>query len=207
MSRGDFWSRRRAAVEAEAEAEVAASREAEQRALEARQESLDDEELLQELGLPDPDTLETPEAVRDFMNAAVPARLRNRALRRLWRMNPVLANVDGLVDYGGDFTDKALVVENLQTAYQVGKGMLRAFAQPETDETADDAPEADAPEAVEPPAEDSPADDATEDTVVAAVETPTASPTFHADPDEDSEPEPRIPASSRRMRFAFDPAT
>jgi hypothetical protein len=44
-------------------------------------------------------------------------------LRRLWLSNPALANVDGLVDYGQDFTDSATVVENLQTAYQVGRGM------------------------------------------------------------------------------------
>ena len=43
------------------------------------------------------------------------------ALRRLWKVNPVLANVDGLVEYGEDFTDSATVVENLQTTYQVGK--------------------------------------------------------------------------------------
>jgi hypothetical protein len=36
----------------------------------------------------------------------------------------VLANLDGLVDYGEDYTDAATVVENLQTVYQVGKGMV-----------------------------------------------------------------------------------
>lgn len=30
-----------------------------------------------------------------------------------------------LVDYGEDFTDAAMAVENIQTAYQVGKGMLK----------------------------------------------------------------------------------
>ena len=60
-----------------------------------------------------------------FMSKAVPDRIRRRALRTLWRSNPVLANVDMLVDYGEDFTDSAMVVENMQTAYQVGKGMLK----------------------------------------------------------------------------------
>jgi hypothetical protein len=32
--------------------------------------------------------------------------------------------LDGLLDYGEDFTDAALVVENLQTTYKVGKGMM-----------------------------------------------------------------------------------
>ena len=36
----------------------------------------------------------------------------------------MLANLDGLIEYGEDYTDKATVIENLQTTYQVGKGML-----------------------------------------------------------------------------------
>ena len=59
------------------------------------------------------------------MAKAVPDRIRRRALRRLWLSNPALANLDGLLDYGEDFTDSATVVENIQTAYQVGKGMLK----------------------------------------------------------------------------------
>lgn len=121
---GDFWTRRKAAVEAEAEAEVLAERAD---ALREQREALDgktDAEILAELDLPDPDSLELGDDVSRFMTDLVPDRLRRRALRRLWRINPVLANVDGLVDYGEDYTDAACVVENLQTAYQVGKGML-----------------------------------------------------------------------------------
>lgn len=123
MTGGDFWSRRRAAVAAEAEAEVQAV-EAEAHAEEqAKLEELSDDELLEKLELPDPDTMKAGDDFAAFMKKAVPERLRRRALRRLWTSNPVLANVDMLVDYGEDFTDSALVVENLQTAYQVGKGM------------------------------------------------------------------------------------
>ena len=75
------------------------------------------------MGLPDPDTLQPGDDFRAFMAKAVPDRLRRRALRRLWQSNPALANLDGLVDYGEDFTDSATVIENMQTAYQVGKGM------------------------------------------------------------------------------------
>ena len=57
------------------------------------------------------------------MSKTVPDRLRRRALRCLWLANPALANLDGLIDYGEDFTDSATVIENMQTAYQVGKGM------------------------------------------------------------------------------------
>ena len=121
----DFWARRKAAVAAETRAEEEAGREVlaaeERKALEERP----DEEVLAELELPDPDTMKQGDDFSAFMSDAVPERLRKRALRQLWRSNPVLANLDNLVDYGEDYTDAALVVENLQTAYQVGKGMLK----------------------------------------------------------------------------------
>lgn len=90
-----------------------------------------DAEVLAELGLPDPETLKPGDDFAAFMSAAVPARIRNRALRRLWASNPVMANLDALVDYGEDFTDAATVVENLQTAYRVGKGIVERLAGPE----------------------------------------------------------------------------
>jgi len=83
-----------------------------------------DEEILEALKLPDPETLKAGDNFMAFMNSAVPTRLRNRALRKLWVSNPVLANLDELLDYGEDFTDAATVVENLQTAYQVGRGFV-----------------------------------------------------------------------------------
>ncbi len=123
--RDDFWNRRKKAVEAEVEAEIAqenAVQEAEQ--LEALEEQ-SDEEILEELGLQDPDTLEAGDDFSAFMAKAVPTRIRNKALRKLWLSDPKLANLDMLVDYGEDFTDSAMAVENIQTAYQVGKGMLK----------------------------------------------------------------------------------
>ena len=120
-----FWSKRRAGVAAEAEAEQVA---VEARALAEKHAALEektDAELLAELDLPDPDTLAMGDDFSAFMAKAVPDRIRRRALRTLWRSNPVLANVDMLVDYGEDFTDSAMAVENIQTAYQVGKGMLK----------------------------------------------------------------------------------
>ena len=121
----DFWARRKAKVQAETQIEQAA---VEQKVLveqHAAMEEKTDAELLQELELPDPDTLKMGDDFSVFMSKAVPDRIRRRALRTLWRSNPVLANVDMLVDYGEDFTDSAMVVENMQTAYQVGKGMLK----------------------------------------------------------------------------------
>lgn len=120
----DFWSRRRAAVQAEEQAEQVALQIEAEAAQEAKQVERSDEELLQEAGLPDPDQIDSPEQVQAFLKSALPQRLKTRALRKLWTLNPVLANLDGLVDYGEDYTDAATVVENLQTVYQVGKGMV-----------------------------------------------------------------------------------
>lgn len=91
------------------------------------EKELTDAEILEKLGLPDPLTLKEGDDVRGFMSAQVPEHLRRVALRFLWRSNPVLANVDGLIDYGEDFTDAATVIENMQTVYQVGKGAAWKF--------------------------------------------------------------------------------
>lgn len=113
-----------------------------------------DEEILSELGLPDPETLKPGDDVKAFMASAVPARIRNRVLRKLWVSNPVLANLDRLVDYDDDFTDAAMVPEILNTAYKVGRGWLEAedeTAAPDAEERSgigaaqSDAAPADAP--------------------------------------------------------------
>lgn len=128
-TRETFWSRRRRAVRAEAEAaatSIANAQAAAARAeVERAQATRSDGEILKDLGLQDPDLMQMGDDFAAFMNSAVPERLRRRALRTLWRSNPVLANLDGLIDYGEDFTDAAMVVPNMKSAYQVGRGMLR----------------------------------------------------------------------------------
>ena len=121
---GDFWSRRKARVVEEEQADARAQEAHEIALRDAELAGKSDEDILEELGLPDPDSLQPGDDFKAFLAKAVPDRLRRRALRRLWMSNPALANLDGLLDYGEDFTDKATVIENLQTAYQVGKGML-----------------------------------------------------------------------------------
>ena len=145
----DFWSRRKAAVQAESEAEALATEEQIIAAQLAELEERSDAELLAKFDLPDPDMLQPGNDVSGFMAKAIPERLRRRALRRLWRLNPVLANVDGLVDYGEDYTDASCVIENIQTAYQVGRGMLahvEALAAEANEEAPDVAPEPSEPE-------------------------------------------------------------
>lgn len=59
-----------------------------------------------------------------FMKKGVPQALRNRALRRLWRSNPVLANVDGLNDYDEDFNLTGKMMDKFESAYKIGRGYL-----------------------------------------------------------------------------------
>ncbi|MGJ8532798.1 MAG: DUF3306 domain-containing protein [Alphaproteobacteria bacterium] len=92
-------------------------------------ELLSDEQLLDHFDLPDPDSLKQGDDFTVFMKSAIPARIRNLALRKLWLSNPVLANVDMLVDYGDDFTDAATVMPDMKTAYQVGKGIVRKIEE------------------------------------------------------------------------------
>lgn len=200
-----FWARRKAAVEAEAKADEDAALQLEDEAREQALEELSDEEILSKLELPDPDTLGEGDNFKVFWNEAVPSRIRTRAMRRLWRVNPVLANIDGLVDYGEDFTDAALVVEGMETAYQVGKGM-RAHVE----EMARKALEAEQPTPVAAADEDT--DDAEELAEDAAdlVETEAPDPVAEDNINSQHEPyefeaeEEEPPVVMGRMRFHFD---
>lgn len=53
--------------------------------------------------LPDIDSLHKDSDFTVFMQDGVPEELKRRALRKLWTTDPVLANVDGLNDYDGDY--------------------------------------------------------------------------------------------------------
>lgn len=185
MSRSrDFWSRRRAGVEAEELALEAREAEAQDVALAERP----DEELLAELNLPEPETLDSADSVRAFLRAELPQRLKTRALRRLWRLNPVLANLDGLVDYGEDYTDAAMVKPNMKTAYQVGKGIVSKILEQEEDEKA---------VAEDLVAQVSAEEQDVEDLEVAAVTQVAPVAEMNDDPEPTAMPQ-------RRMRFAFD---
>lgn len=90
--------------------------------------------------LPDIETLDKDSDFSVFMHSKVPEALRRRALRRLWRVDPTFAFLDGMNDYDEDYTDAAMVVEGLKTAYQVGKGMISPD-EPEEDEAEKGEPE------------------------------------------------------------------
>ena len=118
------WSDRKLRSEPD-EADVALPTSDEAKPVEDEFEGKSDEEILSILELPEPDTLKLGDTVEKFMDNRVPERIRARALRAFWKTNPLLANIDGLDEYCDDYTDAAMVVENLQTIYEVGKGYAK----------------------------------------------------------------------------------
>ncbi len=180
MSRLDAWSRRKAQVAAAEAAEARAAEAAERAAAEAELAEKTDAEICAELGLPDPDSLAPGDDFAAFLKREVPERLRRVALRRLWLSDPALANVDGLVDYGEDFT-MGKAGDVLATAYQVGKGFVGKALEPE--------------EMAEPAEAPVPAGEEAPGALVAEAE---------AVPEPAAEPEPELAAPApRRMRFEF----
>ncbi len=179
----DAWSRRKARV---AEAEAAERAAAKRAAAEAAAAGRSDAEICAELGLPDPQSLGPGDDFAAFLKSEVPARLRRLALRRLWASNPALANVDGLVEYGEDFTISTGAGEALATAYRVGRGFLG-----EVEEVADEP--AAVPAEVEAEAAPEPAPEACAEPVTEKAA---------REPQETVTEEHPAPAP-RRMRFEF----
>ena len=198
---GSFWARRRAAVAAEEEAEVRAAQLAAQ---EDAIEGKSDAEILTELGLPDPQSLQQGDDFSGFMASAVPEHLRKVALRTLWRSNPVLACVDGLNEYDDDYRAAMLLNEPVKTAYQVGKGMKAHIDEMARKVAAEENSDSEVPE-VEHEAEQELQVAATEAVPDARTEhsmenEQTSSDGIHVQDETDELPMPR------RMRFRFEEA-
>lgn len=87
-------------------------------------EALPEHELLEKYGLPDPENIELGTDITGFMQKEIPEFLRRKALRGLWRSNPVLAVLDGLNDYDEDYTMASTAGQTVQSLYKVGQGMV-----------------------------------------------------------------------------------
>lgn len=180
MSDDDFlsrWSRRKRAVLEESPPEPAAPVEEP-----AANPEVDEDEaaILARFNLPLPETMQPGDDFSAFMAKGVPAFLRKRALRVLWRSNPVLANLDGLNDYDDDFTSPELTQKVLATAYQVGRGFVSKASEIAEPEEVAEEPEVAAEEPVSKDEE----------------------PVSYAENREaDSQPEAEPPVRPRRMRF------
>jgi hypothetical protein len=59
-----------------------------------------------------------------FFGKSVPEKLKNAALRKLWRSNPIFGHIDGLDDYAEDFNLIDTPITLAQTNYKIGKGFL-----------------------------------------------------------------------------------
>ena len=115
-------------------------REGDQEGDEEADEDAGDPEVIAKL--PDIESLDETSDFAPFMAEGVPEILRRRALRKLWRLNPVFANLDGLAEYDEDFTDAANLLSEIKTVYKVGKGMVdKEAAQKTAEETAQKAAE------------------------------------------------------------------
>ncbi|NDV53435.1 MULTISPECIES: DUF3306 domain-containing protein [unclassified Salipiger] len=207
----DFWSRRKAAVAAETRSDEQAQDTARRAETEAQLAERSDEELLAEAGLPAPEEITDGEMVRKFLESQLPKRLKNRALRALWRSNPVLACLDGLNDYDTDFTGVTPAAD-FKTTYQVGKGLLAHLEYVGRQQTETESAE---PQAEEDQAEIADADSTSiraPETLGPTIEAQPEIPPLHTTEPQVAEaaqidPEPEesaLPASARRMRFSFE---
>lgn len=78
--------------------------------------------------LPDIESLDYNSDYTAFMRESVPEEIRNLALRKLWRSNPLLANVDGLNDYDLDYTFSEVVQIAGESAEDLRRGSKRKSA-------------------------------------------------------------------------------
>lgn len=92
-----------------------------------------------DLALPDVESLTADSDFSVFMKEGVPPALRRLALRKLWASDPMFNVIDEMIDYGGDFTNAATVVEGMQSAWVAGRGYAKQ--EPLTDEPDSDAAE------------------------------------------------------------------
>lgn len=74
--------------------------------------------------LPDIDSLTKDSDYTVFLREGVPEQLRAKALRKLWRSDPLLANLDGLNNYDEDFRKPFLEAgkQVVRTLYRIGRG-------------------------------------------------------------------------------------
>ena len=70
--------------------------------------------------LPDIESLDKDSDFSVFLKDGVPEELKRRALRKLWRTNPIFAVRDGLDDYDEDYRTAMVVAESL------AKGLKKA---------------------------------------------------------------------------------
>ncbi|MBC6716383.1 MULTISPECIES: DUF3306 domain-containing protein [Aurantimonas] len=180
------WSRRKREVEAAEAAEAADAQTpdvVDPEAVAREAEELEQNRLAAEAV--DIDSMKAGDDFGLFMKRGVPELLRRKALRKLWRSNPVFANLDGLNDYDEDFRNPA---HNRYTSlWQLGRGFLSTEEQstqqatgrltrpePEADSVAAEAEDQGDADAVADSAADAPVDAAVDEDLGAEPQTAVA---------------------------------
>lgn len=76
--------------------------------------------------LPDIDSLTLQSDFTPFLQAGVPTELRNRALARLWRTDPIFDNLDGLNTDHEDYRAQMLATagKKIASLFRPGRGMI-----------------------------------------------------------------------------------
>lgn len=92
-------------------------------------EGIDEEELTDEQKevvstLPPLESLNGDSDFTPFMREGVPEFIKRKAMRILWRANPLFGFRDGLNDYDEDFNVVHYIIDQSVGAYQVGRGHL-----------------------------------------------------------------------------------
>ena len=99
---------------------------------------LSNDELAEKYEVTNPEKIDNPLDLRNILKENLPDRLKQVALRKLWKLVPAYGEISELVEYGEDFTDAATVIENLQTSYIVGKGYIDKVVEKSKDLITDD---------------------------------------------------------------------
>ena len=99
---------------------------------------LSNDELAEKYEVTNPEKIDNPLDLRNILKENIPDRLKQVALRKLWKLVPAYGEISELVEYGEDFTDAATVIENLQTSYIVGKGYIDKVVEKSKDLISDD---------------------------------------------------------------------
>ncbi|GAA0847759.1 hypothetical protein GCM10009113_24690 [Marinobacter szutsaonensis] len=126
-SRLQRWARKKAEADKQAEQSPPPVTEPEPTPEEQElviNEALPEHELLEKYGLPNPETIEPGTDITGFMRKEIPEFLRRKALRGLWKSNPVLAVLDGLNDYDEDYTLASTAGQTVTSLYKVGEGLV-----------------------------------------------------------------------------------
>ena len=170
-------------------------------------EALPEQELLEKYGLPDPESIELGTDITGFMRKEIPELLRRKALRALWRSNPVLAVLDGLNDYDEDFTDAGLTVKGAKSLYKVGQGMIDKTKKLDrqidglAEERGESPAQVPSTSVVPPKVADKPETGALVETDTASGREPLVAGTVESEPDQPDEDQ--TPRFRPRMRFDY----